>query len=153
MVPDLFTLSKGEWTWCIIHVIHSKTVTDKLQLLPISLFEFSEKKTSLNMISKLACFMKIVLRTIALNISQVSDWAWFLRHWHEINDPESLNPFSCYFLQRDFLAVWALHMKWNSMAFLFILTFLYDVLSMTKWLLGMFESDTLVKEVYWFTLS
>ena len=105
------------------------------------------KKTSLNMISKIACLMKIVLRTIALNISQ-ADWAWFMRHWHEINDPESLNPFICYFLQRDLLAVWAVRMKWNSLPFLFIHTFLYDVSSMTMWLLGMFECDTLVIGAY-----
>ena len=105
----------------------------------------------MDMISKLACLMKIVLKTIALNISQ-ADWAWFLSHWHEINDPESLNPFICYFLQRDFLAVWAVHMKWNSLPFLYIVTFLYDVLSVAKWLLGMFESDTPVIGVYWFTV-
>ncbi len=104
------------------------------------------------MISKIACLMKIVLKTIALNISE-ADWAWFLRHWHEINDPESLNPFICYFLQRDFLTVWALHLKWNSLPFLFIHTLLYGVLSVTKWLLWMFECDTLVIGAYWFTLS
>ena len=117
-----------------------------------SQFEHHTWRRLLNMISKLASLIKIVLKTIALNISQV-DWAWFLRHWHEINDPEFLNPFICYFLQRDFLTVWALHVKWNSLPFLFIHTFLYDVSLVTKWRPGMFQSDTLIIGAYLLTLS